>query len=84
MNNSAKYPDKNSIRDLLESKHLDFKIMEHKPLLTIPPALEYFEKNKPDLKGDYIYCKNLFLKNKSGGLYLITAGHSTKIDYKKL
>ena len=82
--NNIKYPDKDSINILLKSNNLDFIIMDHEPLLTIPPALEYFEKNKPNLKGDYIYCKNLFLKNKSGGFYLITAGHSTKIDYKVL
>ena len=84
MENLVKYPDRESIKNLLESEKYDFKIMDHEPLLTIPPALEHFEKNKPELTGKYNYCKNLFLKNKSGGFYLITAANETKIDYKNL
>ena len=84
MENSVKYPDRESIKNLLESEKFDFKIMDHEPLLTIPPALEHFEKNKPEITGKYNYCKNLFLKNKSGGFYLITAANQTKIDYKNL
>ena len=41
--NNIKYPDKDSINILLKSNNLDFIIMDHEPLLTIPPALEYFE-----------------------------------------
>ena len=84
MENTPKYPNRDSIKNLLESEKIEFKIMDHEPLLTIPPALEHFEKNKPDLTGKYNYCKNLFLKNKSGGFYLITAANQTKIDYKNL
>ena len=84
MTTEAKYPDKESISKLLTAENIQNLIVDHEPLLTIPPALEYFSKNPPSVEAPYIYCKNLFLKNKAGGLYLITAAHDTKIDYKLL
>ena len=80
----AKYPDKESISKLLSSENIPNLIVDHEPLLTIPPALEYFSKNPPAVEAPFIYCKNLFLKNKAGGFYLITAANDTKIDYKLL
>ena len=80
----AKYPDKESISKLLSSENIPNLIVDHEPLLTIPPALEYFSKNPPAVEAPFIYCKNLFLKNKSGGFYLITAANDTKTDYKLL
>ena len=80
----AKYPDKESISKLLSSENIPNLIVDHEPLLTIPPALEYFSKNPPAVEAPFIYCKNLFLKNKAGGFYLITAAHDTKTDYKLL
>ena len=84
MSTEAKYPDKESISKLLTAENIQNLIVDHEPLLTIPPALEYFTKNPPSVEAPYIYCKNLFLKNKAGGLYLITAAHDTKTDYKLL
>ena len=84
MTTEAKYPDKESISKLLTTENIPNLIVDHEPLLTIPPALEYFTKNPPSVEAPYIYCKNLFLKNKAGGLYLITAAHDTKTDYKLL
>ena len=81
---AAKYPDRDSIAKLLSDEKIPNQIMDHEPLLTIPPAIEYFTKNPPSVEAPYIYCKNLFLKNKAGGLYLITAAHDTKTDYKTL
>ena len=81
---SAKYPDRDSIAKLLKDENIPNLIVDHEPLLTIPPAIEYFTKNPPSVEAPYIYCKNLFLKNKAGGLYLITAAHDTKTDYKNL
>ena len=80
----AKYPDRDSIAKLLKEENIPNQIMDHEPLLTIPPALEYFTKNPPSVEAPFIYCKNLFLKNKAGGFYLITAAHDTKVDYKIL
>ena len=80
----AKYPDKDSIAKLLSEEKIPNLIMDHEPLLTIPPAIEYFTKNPPSVEAPFIYCKNLFLKNKAGGFYLITAAHDTKVDYKTL
>ena len=80
----AKYPDKESISKLLSSENIPNLIVDHEPLLTIPPALEYFSKNPPAVEAPFIYCKNLFLKNKAGGFYLITAANDTKTDYKLL
>jgi hypothetical protein len=81
---TAKYPDKASIEKLLSEEKIENQIMDHEPLLTVPPAIEYFTKNPPSVEAPFIYCKNLFLKNKAGGFYLITAAHDTKIDYKVL
>ena len=78
------YPDKDSIAKLLSDEKIQNLIVDHEPLLTIPPALEHFTKNPPTVEAPFIYCKNLFLKNKAGGLYLITAAHDTKTDYKLL
>ena len=84
MSSQVAYPDKDSIAKLLSSENIQNLIVDHEPLLTIPPALEYFTKNPPAVEAPFIYCKNLFLKNKAGGLYLITAAHDTKTDYKLL
>ncbi len=84
MSSQVAYPDKDSIAKLLSSENIQNLIVDHEPLLTIPPALEYFKKNPPAVEAPFIYCKNLFLKNKAGGLYLITAAHDTKTDYKLL
>ena len=81
---TAKYPDRDSIAKLLAHENIPNLITDHEPLLTIPPAIEHFTKNPPAVEAPYIYCKNLFLKNKQGGLYLITAAHDTKTDYKTL
>ena len=81
---TAKYPDRDSIAKLLADENIPNLITDHEPLLTIPPAIEHFTKNPPAVEAPYIYCKNLFLKNKQGGLYLITAAHDTKTDYKTL
>ena len=82
--NEVNYPTKESIAKLLTSENIPNLIVDHEPLLTIPPALEYFSKNPPAVEAPFIYCKNLFLKNKAGGLYLITAANDTKTDYKLL
>ena len=83
-NSEIKYPNKESIANLLTSEKIENLIVDHEPLLTVPPALEYFSKNPPKVEAPFIYCKNLFLKNKSGGFYLITAANDTKTDYKLL
>ena len=84
MVDNVKYPDRDSIAKLLKDENIPNQIMDHEPLLTIPPAIEYFTKNPPSVEAPYNYCKNLFLKNKQGGFYLLTAAHETNIDYKKL
>ena len=84
MTSEINYPDKESISKLLSAENIQNLIVDHEPLLTVPPAIEYFTKNPPSVEAPFIYCKNLFLKNKAGGLYLITAAHDTKTDYKLL
>ena len=81
---AANFPDKDSIAKLLADEKISNQIMDHEPLLTIPPAIEYFTKNPPSVEAPFVYCKNLFLKNKAGGFYLITAANDTKTDYKTL
>ena len=81
---STAYPDKDSIENLLKNEGINYEINTHDCFLTCPPAIQYFDQNPPKIGAPFIYCKNLFLKNKAGGFYLITAAHDTAIDYKKL
>ena len=45
MSSQVPYPDKDSIAKLLSSENIQNLIVDHEPLLTIPPAIEYFSKN---------------------------------------
>ena len=58
------YTDKDSIAKLLSDEKIQNLIVDHEPLLIIPPVLEHFTKNPPAVEAPFINCKNLFLKNK--------------------
>ena len=78
-----KYIDKEAIEKLLKESNIEYKIMTHEKIDSMQKGLEYFEKNKPELE-DYTFCKNLFLKNKAGGFYLLVLHPSTQSDFKTL
>lgn len=83
MESKAKFPDKESVITLLNSEKVEFQCMDHPVLNTVQEGLDYFEKNPPEVK-DICFCKNLFLKNKAGGLILLTCHHKTNADFKVL
>lgn len=80
---SVKLPDKEAVLKLLNEEKIEFKMMEHEALDTMQAGLDYFEKNKPEVE-NYVFAKNLFLKNKAGGYYLLTLHHKTASDFKTL
>ena len=51
MTDSVKLPDKNAVCALLDQEKINYKVMDHEPLKTIPPAIEYFTNNKPEVEG---------------------------------
>jgi prolyl-tRNA synthetase len=67
----------------LEQNKIEYFIEDHEQANTVQEGLEKVktEKIKPE---DYTFVKNLFLKNKAGGFYLITAHHATTTDFKIL
>lgn len=83
MESKPKFPDKDSVITLLKNEKLEFKCVDHPSLNTVQEGLDYFEKNKPEVK-DMCFCKNLFLKNKAGGLILLTCHYKTNADFKVL
>jgi Ala-tRNA(Pro) deacylase len=52
--------------------------VDHPPVFTVEQAREH----TAHLPGGH--CKNLFLKDKKGRLFLITAQHETRIDLKRV
>lgn len=67
----------------LDNNKIDYFIEEHIQANTVQEGLEVVKttKIKPE---EFTFVKNLFLKNKAGGFYLITAHHSTTTDFKIL
>ena len=67
----------------LDQNKIDYFVEDHEQANTVQEGLERVrtEKLKPE---DYTFVKNLFLKNKAGGFYLITAHNTTTTDFKIL
>ncbi|MCQ2816097.1 MAG: hypothetical protein MJ252_02415 [archaeon] len=80
---SIPFPDKESIHNLLKEAKIEYKEMTHEKLDTVQQGLEYFSKNKPEVE-NYTFLKNLFLKNKAGGFYLLSVHNETNTDFKSL
>ncbi|MBK68082.1 MAG: DNA-binding protein [Rickettsiales bacterium] len=72
------HPDKGMVIDKLEELGIQYKIFEHEPVFTVEQGLHLHDI----IPGGH--CKNLFLKDKKGELWLISAIESTKIDLKKI
>jgi len=57
--------------DYLKSKNVDVShIEDHEKIDTVQLGLEKLKS--VSFKGEYTFAKNLFLKSKAGGLYLLT------------
>ncbi|MCB9988016.1 MAG: prolyl-tRNA synthetase associated domain-containing protein [Rhodospirillales bacterium] len=62
----------------LDTLEITYNIYEHEPFFTVEEGLE-FEKDIPGL-----HCRNLFLRDKKGSMFLITLANETAVDLKKL
>jgi len=67
----------------LESNKINFFVEDHEKADTVQEGLERVNTDKIS-KESFTFCKNLFLKNKAGGFYFITAHHSSQTDFKLL
>lgn len=63
---------------LLSSLNIPFKTEFHREIFTVKEGLSIFQ----EVKGEFL--KNLFMKDKKGKFYLLTAIHSTETSFKKL
>lgn len=62
----------------LETAGIPYQLHHHAPVFTVAES----EKLKTTIEG--LECRNLFLRDKKGSMFLITAGNDTKIDLKEL
>lgn len=67
----------------LDKNNIDYFIEEHEKANTVQEGLEVVKTDRIKHE-DFTFVKNLFLKNKAGGFYLITAHHATVTDFKIL
>jgi len=62
----------------LDSLKISYELHHHEPIFTVEEGLHL----KTEIPGTH--CRNLFLKDKKGKMFLITAANETKIDLKSL
>lgn len=63
---------------VLDSLNIPYDLYRHDPIFTVEEGLHL----KAEIPGTH--CRNLFLKDKKGKMFLITAANETKIDLKAL
>ncbi|MFA7277102.1 MAG: prolyl-tRNA synthetase associated domain-containing protein [Pseudobdellovibrionaceae bacterium] len=62
----------------LKKQDLEHRLYHHEAVFTVDEA----HKIEMDIPG--FHSKNLFLKDKKGAMALVTLGHETRVDLKKL
>lgn len=62
----------------LEASNIPYKLHHHAPVFTVSES----EHLTVAIEG--LHCRNLFLRDKKGTMFLVTAGNDTKIDLKEL
>ncbi|NCT41242.1 MAG: prolyl-tRNA synthetase associated domain-containing protein [Alphaproteobacteria bacterium] len=62
----------------LEAHTIPYTLHHHTPIFTVEEGLHL----KSEIPGTH--CRNLFLKDKKGAMFLITAANETQIDLKSL
>jgi len=62
----------------LDSLNIPYELHHHDPIFKVEEGLHL----KAEIPGTH--CRNLFLKDKKGKMFLITAANETKIDLKSL
>ena len=60
------------------SESIAWEVLEHAPVMTVDEGLAAVASLKCS------FAKNLFVKDKKAGLFLITVTHDRKVDTKKL
>lgn len=67
-----------NLLNLLNKLEISYDLHHHAPIFTVEEGVHLKEK----IPGTH--CRNLFLKDKKGKMFLITAANETKIDLKSL
>ncbi|HNQ92851.1 MAG TPA: prolyl-tRNA synthetase associated domain-containing protein [Alphaproteobacteria bacterium] len=67
-----------SLLEHLGELEISFELFHHVPVFTVAEA----DKVSAEIPG--LHTRNLFLKDKKGNMVLVTLGHETPIDLKKL
>lgn len=62
----------------LDSLEISYDLHHHDPIFTVEEGLHL----KANIPGTH--CRNLFLRDKKGKMFLITAANETKVDLKSL
>lgn len=64
--------------ETLQSLDISYEIYAHRPVFTVAES----EDVEQDIPG--LHCRNLFLRDKKGGMFLVTAANETEINLKAL
>jgi hypothetical protein len=72
MENKLRLLTKDETVNFLKENNIAFEVEDHEKADTTQQGLDLI---KTDKVKDWTFCKNLFLKNKSGGYILLTAHH---------
>lgn len=67
-----------ALLETLDAQKIPYNLHHHEPIFTVEEGLHL----KAEIPGTH--CRNLFLKDKKGAMFLITAANETKIDLKSL
>lgn len=67
-----------ALLDRLAAMNIAYTLHRHQPVFTVAES-HMIERDMPG-----IHCRNLFLRDKKGRMFLVCAAHETKIDLKKL
>ena len=65
-------------KDAFAAQNIPWTILEHEPVLTVEAGLEAVKSLQCS------FAKNLFVKDKKAGLFLLAVTHDRKVDMKKL
>lgn len=63
---------------MLETARITYELHHHEPIFTMAEG-EHLKKSIPG-----VHCRNLFVRDKKGTMFLIVVANETKVDLKKL
>ena len=62
----------------LSARGIEYRLVEHPPFFTVAQS----QRQRGDMQGGH--CKNLFLKDRKGALFLVTVQENRRVDFKRL